>query len=393
MGIRTYSNKHSWLQRGFFFLFLTVGFAWLSAQAMPVPKAPEVPVRGYILEDFYSGTVLAENNGVQRLEPASITKLMTDYIIAKALKEGNITLTDQVTISEKAWRMEGSRMFVEVDTKVSVEDLLMGMVVQSGNDATVALAEHVAGSEDGFVSLMNHEAAQLGLTDSHFTNATGLPDPNHYTTAQDIATLVRAFIATFPEHYSRYSVRDFTYNNIKQHNRNQLLWQDESVDGVKTGHTSSAGYCLTASAQRGDMRLISVVLGAETEKDRFSASQTLLNYGFQFFETHQLYEANTPLTEKRIWKGEIKELPLGLADHLYVTIPKGAYQNMQVTMQVSSVIQAPATKGEAFGNVKVTLDDTAVAKVPLVALQSVAEANLFGRLVDQVMFSMHSLFE
>jgi D-alanyl-D-alanine carboxypeptidase (penicillin-binding protein 5/6) len=318
---------------------------------------------------------------------------MTDYVIAKALKEGSIKPTDQVTISEKAWRMEGSRMFVEVDTKVSVEDLLMGMVVQSGNDATVALAEYVAGSEDAFASLMNHEAAQLGLTGSHFTNATGLPDANHYTTARDIATLVKALIANFPEHYSRYSVRDFTYNNIKQHNRNQLLWQDGAVDGVKTGHTSSAGYCLTASAQRGDMRLISVVLGAETEKDRFSASQTLLNYGFQFFETHRLYEANTPLTEKRIWKGEIKELPLGLAENLYVTIPKEAYQNMQVTMQVSTVIQAPAAKGESFGNIKVTLDDTVVADVPLVALQPVAEANLFGRLVDQVMFSMHSLFE
>lgn len=363
------------------------------ARAMAVPQAPQVPVRGYILMDFQSGYTLAQRNADERLEPASITKLMTAYILYKALEDNTIALTDKIRVSEKAWRMEGSRMFIEVDSWVTLEDLLMGMVVQSGNDATVALAEHMAGSEDAFVSLMNQEAKQLGLSQSHFSNSTGLPDPEHYMTAQDIATLVRAIITEFPEHYERYSIKEYTYNDIRQYNRNRLLWQDETVDGVKTGHTESAGYCLVSSAQRDDMRLISVVLGAEAERNRFSASRSLLNYGFRFFETHRLYSAERALTQVRIWKGQTDNLPLGLAKDLYVTIPKGQYDAMQASMRVNDIVQAPAEKGASFGTVTITLSDETVATSPLIALRDVAEAGFMGRLFDQMRLTLTSLFE
>jgi D-alanyl-D-alanine carboxypeptidase (penicillin-binding protein 5/6) len=372
---------------------LLFGLLTASAWAAPIPEAPQLPVRGYILMDFQSGQVLAEINGDERLEPASITKLMTAYILYQALRDGTVKLTDQVKISEKAWRMEGSRMFVEVDTMVSVEDLLMGMVVQSGNDATVALAEHVAGSEEAFAALMNQEAARLGLADSNFVNSTGLPDPNHYTTVKDIATLVRALIDEFSEQYERYSVKEYTFNSIKQYNRNRLLWQDETVDGVKTGHTESAGFCLVASARRDDMRLISVVLGADTERDRFSASQALLNYGFRFFETHRLYAANRALTEVRIWKGAVNTLPLGLVEDLYVAIPKGSYEVMQASMTVNTTVEAPAKKGVPYGTLTVALDEEIITKQSLVALREVEQAGFLGRMVDQMRLSLGSLFE
>lgn len=372
---------------------LIVGLLTTSAWAAPVPEAPQLPVRGYILMDFQSGQVLAKLNDDERLEPASITKLMTAYILYQALRDGTVKLTDQVRISEKAWRMEGSRMFVEVDSNVSIEDLLMGMVVQSGNDATVALAEYVAGSEEAFVALMNQEANRLGLSDSHFVNSTGLPDPNHYTTVKDIAILVRALIDEFPEQYERYAIKEFTFNDIRQYNRNRLLWQDETVDGVKTGHTQSAGFCLVASARRDDTRLISVVLGADTERDRFSASQALLNYGFRFFESHRLYAANRALTEVRIWKGAVDTLPLGLVEDLYVAIPKGNYEAMQASMTVSTAVQAPATKGSPYGTVTVALDDKTITEKPLVALRDVEQAGFFGRMVDQIRLSVSSLFE
>ncbi len=372
---------------------LLLGLLTASAWGAPIPQAPQLPVRGYILMDFQSGQVLAEINGDERLEPASITKLMTAYILYQALQDDTIKLTDQVKVSEKAWRMEGSRMFVEVDTTVSVEDLLMGMVVQSGNDATVALAEHVAGSEEAFVTLMNQQASRLGLAASNFVNSTGLPDPNHYTTVRDIAKLVRALIEEFPEQYQRYSIKEYTFNSIKQYNRNRLLWQDETVDGVKTGHTQSAGFCLVASARRDDMRLISVVLGANTERDRFSASQALLNYGFRFFETHRLYAANRALSEVRVWKGAVNTLPLGLVEDLYVSVPKGSYEAMQASMTVNTTVLAPAEKGTPYGTVTVALDDETLAEEPLVALRDVEQAGFFGRMVDQMRLSVGSLFE
>ncbi len=293
-------------------IFTWLALGWTAAHAQAIPPAPQVPVRGYVLMDYQSGNILAEMNSNERMEPASITKLMTGYVIYQALKSGKIHLDDQVTISEKAWRTQGSKMFIKVGSQVSVEDLLMGMVVQSGNDATVALAEHVAGSEDTFVKLMNQEAERLGMKNSHFTNTPGMPDPNHYMSARDIAVLSRAIIREFPEHYARYSVASFKYNNIEQQNRNQLMLTDRSVDGIKTGHTQSAGYCLAASAKRDETRLISVVLGAQKMRERFQATQTLLNYGFSFFESRKLHDPGTPIVTARIWKGEESELPLGV---------------------------------------------------------------------------------
>ena len=349
-------------------------------------------MRGYVLMDYQSGNLLANSKGDERMEPASITKLMTGYVIYRALQSGKIHLNDQVTISEKAWRTGGSKMFVKLGSQVSVEDLLLGMVVQSGNDATVALAEHVAGSEETFAKLMNQEAERLGMTNSHFTNAAGLPDPNHYMSAHDIATLARAVIRDFPEHYPRYSVRSFKYNNIEQQNRNRLLLTDPSVDGVKTGHTESAGYCLVSSAKRNDTRLIGVVLGAQKEKERFQASQALLNYGFSFFESRKLYDANTPIITTRIWKGQENELPLGVTQPLYVTVPKGQAPQVSTTTTVQPTIIAPAQKSQPFGEITVRLGDQEVSKTPLVALQEVPESGWFGRMIDAVLLFFSSLF-
>ena len=368
------------------------GTAALAQKTEAIPPPPQVPVRAYVLMDYQSGNILREMKGDERMEPASITKLMTAYVVYKALKSGKIRLTDQVTISEKAWRTQGSKMFIKIGSQVSVEDLLMGMVVQSGNDATVALAEHVAGSEETFAKLMNQEAERLGMTNSHFTNAPGMPDPNHSMSARDIAVLARAIIQEFPEHYSRYSVRSFKYNNIEQQNRNRLLLTDASVDGVKTGHTESAGYCLVSSAKRNDTRLISVVLGAQKERERFQASQALLNYGFSFFESRKLYDANTPIVTTRIWKGQENELPLGVVQPLYVTVPKGQAPQVNTTTTVQPTIVAPAQKDQVFGEVVVKLGDQEVSKTPLVALKEVPESGWFGRMIDSILMFFYSLF-
>ncbi|MCP5419393.1 MAG: D-alanyl-D-alanine carboxypeptidase [Gammaproteobacteria bacterium] len=375
------------------FICLSVFLTPLAQAQQTPPEVPELPVHNYVLMDFQSGRILAEKGGDERAEPASITKLMSGYAVYKSLREGAITLGDQVTISEHAWRTGGSRMFVELGSRVKVEDLILGMVVQSGNDATVALAEHVAGSESAFATLMNKEAAALGLNHSHFMNSTGLPDPDHYMTAHDIATLAYVLIRDYPKDYARYSIREFTYNNITQYNRNRLLTRDDSVDGIKTGYTDSAGYCLAASAKRNDMRLISVVLGAKKENDRFSASQALLNFGFRFYETHKLYDANQTLAETRIWGGESDQVPLGLTETLYVTIPKGRYQDMQASLRMNSNVEAPVQKGAVLGSIVVTLGQETVNEVPLVALQDVAEAGFFGRLMDQAIRGVYSLFE
>ena len=372
------------------FVLLTLGST--GARAEPVPPPPQVPVRGYILMDHQSGNILANLKGDERMEPASITKLMTAYVVYKALKSGKIHLDDKVTITEKAWKTPGSKMFVKVGTQVPVEDLLMGMVVQSGNDATVALAEHVAGSEETFAKLMNQEAERLGLKNSHFTNAPGLPDANHYMSARDIAALTRALILDFPEHYARYSVRSFKYNNIEQQNRNRLLLTDSSVDGVKTGHTESAGYCLVSSAKRNDTRLIGVVLGADKEKDRFAASQALLNYGFSFFESRKLHDANAPILTTRIWKGKENELPLGVTYPLYVTVPKGQAPQVSTTTTVQPKIVAPAQKDQAFGEIVVKLGEQEVSRTPLVALKEVPESGWFGRLIDSILMFFYYLF-
>lgn len=386
---------HSNLSRILILPFLAVAFlvsGLATVHAEPLPPPPQVPVRGYILMDYESGNILADMKGQERMEPASITKLMTGYVIYKAIKSGKIHLDDKVTITERAWKTAGSKMFVKVGAQVSLEELLMGMVVQSGNDATVALAEHVAGSEETFVKLMNQEAERLGLKNSHFTNAPGLPDANHYMSGRDIAVLTRALIRDFPEHYGRYSVRSFKYNNIDQPNRNRLLFTDSSVDGVKTGHTESAGYCLVSSAKRNDTRLIGVVLGAVKEKDRFSASQALLNYGFSFFESRKLHDANTPIVTTRIWKGRESELPLGLTYPLYVTVPKGQAPQVSFTTTVQPKILAPAGKNQPFGEIVVKVGDQEVSKTPLVALKEVPESGWFGRLLDSILMFFYFLF-
>jgi len=376
-------------------LLLLVSSGPVSAQTdpIPMPTAPDVGARAFILTDHDSGQLLGERLADERMEPASITKLMTAYVVDVALRDGDIQADDMVTISEKAWRTEGSRMFIEVGKQVSLEDLMKGLVIQSGNDAAVALAEHVAGSEQAFAALMNHHAEQLGLSNTHFMNATGLPHPDHYMSARDIANLSRAVIREFPGHYALYAEKEYTYNKIRQYNRNQLLWRDESVDGLKTGHTESAGYCLAASALRGDQRLISVVLGAPDEKGRTSASQTLLNYGFRFFKTHKLYDAEQPLTQTRVWKGDRSELGLGLAETLYITVPRGRYKDLQASMVIKPQIEAPVAAGAEMGRVNVVLDDETLADVPLIALSQVAEGGLFGRLTDQAIMTFQSLFD
>jgi D-alanyl-D-alanine carboxypeptidase (penicillin-binding protein 5/6) len=318
------------------------------------------------------------------MEPASITKVMTTYVIFKELAAGKIKLSDMVTISERAWRMEGSRMFVEVGKQVSVEDLLVGVIVQSGNDATVALAEHIAGSEEAFAGYMNRFAAELGMTGSHFADASGLPHPDHYMTARDIAKMSRALITEFPEYYKWYSQKQFTFNNIVQHNRNRLLWRDATVDGIKTGHTEAAGYCLVTSAQREGMRLISVVLGADGEESRAAANQALLNYGFRFYETHKLYDAGSKLVDARVWKGAQETIPLGLTEPLYVTIPRNQYADLKANLQMTGRITAPVAAGANLGSVQVRLADQTLLEPPLVALQPVGEGSIWQRAVDEV---------
>lgn len=353
--------------------------------ATPVPRPPSVGAKGYLVEDFHSGQTIAEKNADQRLEPASITKLMSAYVIFNEIRNGTLALEDKVRISKKAWRTEGSRMFVEVNTQVSVADLIKGIIIQSGNDATVALAEQVAGTEEGFASLMNHYAQKLGMKNSHFVNSTGLPDKDHYTTARDIARVARALIAEFPEYYQWYSQRSFTYNGITQYNRNKLLWRDESVDGLKTGHTDSAGYCLVTSAERNGMRLISVVLGTKSEEARADASQALLNYGFRFFETHKLYDAGSKLASTRVWKGASENVDLGLTDTLYVTVPRGEYKNLDASMQLQEQIIAPVTKGQVLGRVVIRLGDKIIVEKDLTALSDVAEGSFWQRIVDEAL--------
>jgi D-alanyl-D-alanine carboxypeptidase (penicillin-binding protein 5/6) len=357
----------------------------LALAAMPVPAPPNVAAKNYYVVDFASGKVLAEKNPDVQVEPASITKMMTSYVVYKELDADRLSMDDMVDISEKAWRMGGSRMYLEVNTSVSVHDLLKGLIVQSGNDASVALAEHVAGTEDAFVQLMNQYAMELGMENTNFENSTGWPDKKHLTTARDIAILAAAIIAEFPEHYTWYAEKEYTYNSIKQYNRNKLLWRDESVDGMKTGHTESAGYCLVASAERSDMRVIAVALGTDSKKARANVSQALLNYGFRFYESHTLYDAGEVLSRPRIWSGEYETLTVGLAEDLAIAIPRGQYDKLDATMDIDKNIEAPVSKGQQIGEVKVSLDGNLLASVPLVALETVNEGSLFQQAKDYFM--------
>ncbi len=360
-------------------------FAGLAQAQVPVPSWPEIGARGYILLDHSSGRVLAAKNENERMDPASITKLMTAYVVFKALKSGQISLDDQVMISEKAWRTAGSRMFIEVGTRVSVEELLQGMIVESGNDASVALAEYIAGSESVFAQIMNQYATELGMLNTQYRNATGLPTKEHFTSASDIARLTTALIDEFPEYYKWYSQKEFSYNKITQKNRNALLWRDPSVDGLKTGMTDAAGYCLVSSAQRDNMRLISVVLGTKSPSARAKDSQALLNYGFRFYETRLLYPAGDSVTEARVWKGNSETTSVGLKRDLYVTIPRGSYAQLEAKVDLPSQLVAPVDRSTRLGTVRVNLNSQTVAEANLFSLAPVDEGTLWQVAKDSVL--------
>jgi len=369
------------------------------ANAAPaiIPAPPQLAASGYLLIDARTGKALVEQNAEQRLPPASLTKIMTSYVAAKELALGTISLEDEVDISVEAWRTEGSRMFVREGTKVRLEDLIRGIVIQSGNDASVAVAEHIAGSEAAFADVMNQYAVQLGMVGTNFANSTGLPDDSHYTTAHDLALLTTALINEFPEHYAIYKERSFTYGAPgeqpkRQANRNKLLFRDSTVDGVKTGHTKAAGYCLVASAVRDDMRLISVVMGATSEESRARESQKLLTYGFRYFETAQLYGAEEVLKQVRVWGGQHGSIRMGLAEDLLLTIPRGSRQNLQATLSFIDEVHAPVAQGDQLGTLTVTLPEGREISLPLKALNPVKEAGFFVGLWDSIQLFFLKIF-
>ncbi|MSS75633.1 MAG: D-alanyl-D-alanine carboxypeptidase [Methyloglobulus sp.] len=369
------------------FLFLFFTFAKVNAEEAEIltPSAPTIAASSYILQDYNTGKVLAENNADAKLAPASLTKILTVYVVFKEIKNGQLHLEDLVTISQNAWKTSGSKMFVKVNDQVKVEDLLKGVIIQSGNDASVALAEHVAGNEATFAELMNQHATRLGMTNSHFENSDGLPGEKHYTSARDLGILTTALIREFPEFYPWFSQKEFTYNKITQQNRNMLLGRDDSVDGVKTGHTDEAGYCLVASALRSGMRLISIVMGTESVVVRANENQTLLNYGFRFFESHRLYEGKKLINEARIWKGATENIALGLTEDLYVTIPRRRYDDLKASINVDKQIIAPVKAGDKLGSVTVKLKDELLTTKDLIALNEVEKGGIFRRLYDSVL--------
>jgi D-alanyl-D-alanine carboxypeptidase (penicillin-binding protein 5/6) len=357
----------------------------LSANAqLPPPTAPAVEARAWLLLDFNSGQVLASHNASERFEPASLTKLMTAYLTFGALKQKSLKPDQVIPVSTRAWKSEGSRMFIEPNKPVIVEDLLRGMIIQSGNDASVALAEAIGGSEEVFAQMMNREAKRLGLANTSFTNATGLPNPQLYSSAQDLSQLVVALIRDFPEHYALYSQKEFRYNNITQANRNRLLWLDPTVDGVKTGFTDNAGYCLITSARRGERRLVSVVLGTASESARATESQKLLNWGFQFFDSVKLYARNQPVTQLRVWKGSSDMLKAGFTSDLYLALPKGQSDKIKASVESLQPLLAPVTPGQRVATLKLEIDGKPYRELPVVALEAVPVAGIFGRTWDSL---------
>lgn len=369
-----------------FLVLLALFFAVssLAEAPRPIPAPPLIGATSYLMIDSKTGRELASLKPDTPVPPASLTKLMTAYVVFNAIKDKQIRLDEEVTISEKAWRTPGSRMFIEVGKRVSVQELLLGMIVQSGNDASVALAEYVAGSESVFADLMNQYASSISMHSSHFVNATGLPDDNHYSTARDLSTLASAIIEEFPNYYRWYSVREFTFNDIKQPNRNNLLWRDDSVDGMKTGHTDAAGYCLVASAQRGDMRLISVVLGTSSVKARTDGSQALINYGFRFFETRLLYKAGAEISKARIWKSANEYTSLGVLDDLFITVPRGAYDSLQSVLNIPAILEAPVAQGQPLAEIVISLSGDNLISEPLRALADNPTGSFWQRTKDSV---------
>ena len=372
---------------GFVALALCVpGFAQTTTAASVATGVapPTVAAAAWILVDTTSAQTLASANADERRDPASITKLLTAYLIFSALRAKGIVPSQMVEVSQRAWKAEGSRTFIEPRRAVSVDELLRGMIVQSGNDASIALAELVGGSEEAFVVRMNTESARLGMTNSHFTNVTGLSSPQHYSTATDIAKLAAAVIHDFPEYYPLYSQKEFRYNNITQPNRNRLLWTDPHVDGMKTGHTDTAGWCLVASAMRGHRRVLAVVLGASSDAARAAEAQKLLNWGFQAFDTVQLYQSGKQVHALRVWKGAVPAVPAGFLADRYLTLPKGKADKLTLTLEAQEPLVAPIARAQRVGTVKVVLDGKPVAEFPLIALEDVPPASMFGRAWDTV---------
>lgn len=379
--------------RHFRFIFLTILICLLIQTAtadqtttnkpLILPAPPPLEASSYYLLDFDSGQSIAAHNADIPLPPASLTKIMTVYVAFRELADGRLQLDEPVTVSEKAWRTEGSRMFIEPNKPVTIEQLLKGIIIQSGNDASVALAEHISGNEATFAQLMNQTAQNLHMENSHFVNSMGLPSPDHYTSAHDLATLTRALIKEFPEYYKWHAEKEYTYNNITQHNRNKLLWRDPTVDGVKTGHTEEAGYSLVASAKRDGRRLISVVTGTKSTEARANANQALLNYGFRFFQTRKIHSGSETIAEPRIWMGESKNIPIGLTTDLYVTAPSRYINQLTSIIKTEQEITAPIEKGQILGQLTIMLQDSTVAEQPLVALQPMSQGGLIRRLYDQ----------
>jgi len=367
------------------FLLSLIFIALPVRAALPLPPAPQIDARAWLLIDTASGLPLAEKNADAAVEPASLTKLMTAYLVFSAIKEGRLALEQTLPVSEKAWKAEGSRMFLDPKKPAKVDDLLKGVIVQSGNDACIVLAEAIAGSEEGFAAMMNEQARRLGLTGTHYLNATGLPHPQHVTTARDLARLSSALIRAFPEFYKLYSLKEYRYNGITQPNRNRLLFIDPSVDGVKTGHTESAGYCLIASAKRDRRRLLSVVLGTQSDAARAMESQKLLNYGFQFFETVRLYPANQAVATLRLYKGDKSDAHAGFVSDFYVTVPRGTAGHIQAQIISRQPLLAPLRRGQRIATLRLSIDGSHLADYPLVALENVAVAGLLGRTWDNLL--------
>ena len=363
----------------------------LFAQSM-VPKAPKLNLDSYILLEANTNTVIAEFNSENQISPASMTKVMSGYVIADQIANGAISLDDKVLVSEKAWKTGGSKMFIEAGKRVSVRDLLSGIIIQSGNDATVAMAEYVAGSEEGFVDFMNDYASELGLSNTLFQNAVGWTDPNHFSSVNDLAQLTKALIANFPDHYATYKEKEFTFSGIRQLNRNKLLWRDDSSDGVKTGHTEAAGYCLVGSAKRGDMRLITVVAGSDSDNNRFLASQRLLEYGFRFFATQKVLNANQEYKKINIWGGVEKTLGLGVLEDVSITLPRTSFKDLTVNYNYSNNIQAPIEVGQKIGTLEIISNDEIVFSTNLVALENIKSKGFFGRLWSKFVLWIFSLF-
>ena len=374
-----------------YFLLIVPFCMDLSAQSL-VPKAPKLNLSSYILIEASTNTVIAEFNSDNQIAPASMTKVMSGYVMADQIANGSISLDDKVLISEKAWKTGGSKMFIEAGKRVSVKDLLSGIIIQSGNDATIAMAEYVAGSEEGFVDFMNAYASEMGLTNSLFQNSTGFSDPNHFTSAKDLAKLTQALINNFPDHYATYKEKEFTFSGIRQLNRNKLLWRDDSVDGVKTGHTDSAGFCLISSAQRNDMRLIAVVAGSESENERLTASQRLLEYGFRFYATQKLVSQEIKVTTAKVWGGKTNEVALGSTKDIYLTLPRAEFKNIKANYQFNNNLQAPIEIGQMIGSIEFTSNDRVVLSAPLVAIDTVEAKGFFGMLWSRLVYWITNLF-